>query len=264
MSLLISRRALRASIALAALITPFGLQAAEGAQAPKAVIGAGVAYTPEYSGSEDMRTRAVIFGEYNFGNGAFISTLRGIGYAHQFDSVELSAALGYRSGRKDRDTRGTAGSDYLRGMGDIDGTATLNLGAKTKIGELGLAAGAQIAGSGEDKGNTYTLEASYPLFAGQKDRIELSGGLRYADSKYAQNWYGVTASQSLASGFSPYRAKSGVESYGAKLTWTHAIDKNWSVRTVAGVQRLAGDAADSPIVQKKTNPVFISTVNYAF
>ncbi|QNB06125.1 hypothetical protein G5S34_04630 [Herbaspirillum frisingense] len=45
-------------------------------------------------------------------------------------TLGLGAALGYRAGRKDRDTKGLQGedgSDYLRGMGDIKGAVTSEL-----------------------------------------------------------------------------------------------------------------------------------------
>lgn len=56
----------------------------------------------------------------------FVSTTRGIGYGNSFGNLDYNAALSYRAGRKDRDVSSdsiASGSDDLRGMGDIKGSA---------------------------------------------------------------------------------------------------------------------------------------------
>jgi outer membrane protein len=250
------------SIAIISMVAPFTAHAAE---APTAIVGGGIQYTPEYSGSDKMRLAPALYADYSFGNGFFASTVRGLGYAYQLDSVQLSAALGYRMGRSDKDRHlGKPGSDYLKGMGSIDGAATVNLAASTDLFGVKVGAGAQIAMSGDAKGNTYSLQASYPIYKSSHDEVELSGTALYGDGKHAQAWYGVTAAQHASSGFKAYQAKSGFESFGASVAWTHKVDNHWSVRTAVGLTTLVGDAADSPITRKKTAPGLVSTINYAF
>jgi outer membrane protein len=263
MSLSIARCTLTSTtVAILALLAPFTARADD---APRAVVGAGVAYAPEYSGGDKMWLAPALYADYSFGNGFFASTTRGIGYATTFDSIELSAALGYRNGRgESRKYNGRYGSDFLKGMGEIDGTATINLGAATTVGQVHFGVGAHIAGSGDGKGNTYTLQAAYPLYSSAQNQVELSGIASYGDRKHTQTWYGVSAAQHAASGFRAYEAKSGFESVGVNVAWNHVIDKHWSVRTAVGLKTLVGDAADSPIVQKKTAPMLVSTINYAF
>lgn len=263
MTLSIPRGALTAiSFAVLAIALPHNSDAAE---LPQATIGAGAAYVPEYAGADTHRLVPVLVGDYQFGNGAFISTMRGIGYASTFEGVELSAALGYRVGRDDaRHRNGRQGSDFLKGMGEIDGSATANLNAGMHFGDLGLGIGTQIALSKRDNGNTYSLHASYPLFKSASDQVELSGGAVYGDAKHGQTYFGVTAAQSLKSGFKATKVGAGFEQVGVNVAWNHVIDKNWSVRSAVGLTTLVGDAADSPIVQKKTTPMLVSTFNYRF
>jgi outer membrane protein len=264
MNLTIARGAMTAiTLGILAIALP---QNSDAAELPQAMVGAGVAYTPEYAGAEKRRLVPVLVGEYNFGNGAFISTMRGIGYATTLEGVELSGALGYRAGRDDsRHKNGVRqGSDYLKGMGDIDGSATANLGAGMRFGDLGVGVGAQIALSKRDNGNTYSLNASYPLYKSLNDQVELSGAAVYGDAKHGQTYFGVTAAQSLKSGFKATKVGSGFEQVSASVAWNHVIDKSWSVRSAIGLTTLVGDAADSPLTQKKTTPMLVSTINYRF
>jgi outer membrane scaffolding protein for murein synthesis (MipA/OmpV family) len=262
MSLSIPRCALTAvTLAILSLAAHTESQAAE----PTAVVGAGVAYVPEYSGAEKQRLRPALHAEYNWGNGFFASTSRGIGYGYDFDGVELSAALGHAGGRTDSDKNGVrSGSDALKGMGDIKTSVIANLGASTRLGELSVGINAQIALTNRDNGNTYSLHASHPLYKSAGDQVGLSMGAVYGDSKHAQTWYGVTPLQGAHSGFAAYKAGAGFEKVSLAGSWNHVIDKRWSVRTVGGVNMLVGDAADSPLTKKKTTPFVASTVNYTF
>jgi outer membrane protein len=262
MSLSIPRCALTAlTLAILSLATPGESQAAE----PTAVIGAGFAYVPEYSGAEKHRLAPILHAEYNWGNGFFASTSRGVGYAHAFDGVELSAALGYAGGRSDSDRNGLRpGSDALQGMGYIRASPIVNLGASTRLGELGIGINAQIALRNRDNGNTYTLHASHPLYKSASDQVGLSMGAVYGDSKHAQTWYGVSDLQSAHSGFAAAKAGAGFEKVSLSASWNHVFDKRWSVRTIGGASMLVGDAADSPLTKKKTTPFVATTVNYSF
>ncbi len=86
----------------------------------------------------------------------------------------------------------------------------------------------------------------------------------WGTSKYMQTYYGVSASQSAASGFTRYDAKSGIYAYSLNMDWTHKLNQDWSVVTAAGFTQLAGDAPNSPIVQRKTSPTGSLKVTYSF
>ena len=48
---------------------------------------------------------------------------------------------------------------------------------------------------------------------------------------------------------------------GATCAW---IDKNWSTHTAVGFTHLTGDAADSPLTQRKTTPMVMTGFSYKF
>ncbi|MES2036597.1 MAG: MipA/OmpV family protein [Pseudomonadota bacterium] len=238
------------------------------AQEPEstAVVGAGVFYAPEYIGAKKNRFGPAIYGEYQNKNGFFASTMRGVGFGTKVDDFSLSAALGYRAGREDsRDSKSLFSSDDLKGMGNISGSAIANLQASTTFGPgIKASFNANMALSHRENGNAYTFGLSAPVFQVATDKIEIGGNLTYGDAKYNQTYFGVTPTQSANSGYKAFSAKAGFSQATANVAWTHVIDKNWSVRSAVGVSQVMGDAGDSPLSKKKTNPLVITTVNYAF
>ena len=238
------------------------------AQEPEstAVVGAGVFYAPEYLGAKKNRFGPALYGEYQNKNGFFVSTVRGIGFGKKIDDFELSAALGYRAGREDsRDSKTLFSSDDLKGMGNIPGSVTTNLHAGTSFaGGIKATFDANLALSHRENGNVYNFGLSAPVYQTSSDKVELGGTVSYSDGKYNQTNFGVTATQSANSGYKAYTAKAGFSQALGTVSWTHAIDKNWSVRSAAGVSQVLGDAADSPLTKKKTSPILVTTVNYSF
>jgi len=227
------------------------------------MLGAGVAYVPEYAGADKRRVIALPFLERTFDNGAFLSTVRGAGYQTTVEGFNLSAALSYGGGRKDHRSS-FSGSDALRGMGDIDGGVQAILGVSYKLGDVGLSLSTTQSLGHRDNGATYTLGASLPLYSSASDQVGLGASAVYGDDKHARTYFGVTAAQSASSGYRVYGAKGGLETVGASVTWTHVIDKNWSVRCAAGVSRLLNDAGDSPLTARKTTPTLMTGFAYKF
>jgi outer membrane protein len=238
---------------------------AQSAQGNQLVVGAGAAFDRDYTGGDDTQVRPALLIDYSMANGFFASSLRGLGYAQKMGALTLSAALGYTGGRSDSKQDFREGSDYLRGMGDIDGGAAALLGLKYQVlAGTTLSLDANLAASKRDRGDTLKLGVAQKLLTTRADRVELSGWATYGDDKNMQTWFGVTAAQSASSRFAAYAPKAGLEDVGLNVAWTHLIDQHWSVRSALGVKHLTGDAADSPLTVKKTYPTGVVTANYAF
>jgi len=227
-------------------------------------IGAGLAYVPEYAGSDHSRLLPLPIIEKTFDNGIFLGTGRGLGYQTVLDGVSLSAALSYGGKRADHKQGIFSGSDALKGMGDINGSAQAVLSAGYQLGTVGLSISTTQNIGQRDHGATYTLGASTQLYASATDRIGLGLQAVYGDNKHMQTYFGVTAEQSARSGYRQYRAKAGFENVNAALSWEHVIDKSWSVHTAAGLTRLTSDAADSPLTKRKTTPLLMTGFSYKF
>ena len=244
----------------------FAQTSTENKEQAVSVIGFGAGYVPEYEGAQKRRAIPVLFGEYRNSNGFFVSSMKGIGLEKQAGDVEVSAALSYRGGRRDnRSNSSLFGSDDLKGMGDIPGSAVASLEASTLLaGTVKIHGSANLALNHRDNGNSFKFGVSRLIYQTNTDQVGLDFSTEFADRKFNQTYFGVTAQQSQNSGYRPYKLKNGFNQMNASVAWNHVIDQHWSVRTMLGVTQLTDEAANSPIAKNKTNPVLISTVNYRF
>lgn len=256
---------LQSTLVLASLCALCGNSlAADAAGEDSLMVGLGAAWVPAYAGSDESRVVPVPFLERNYANGFFISTRRGLGYQTNVGPVNLSGALAYGGARDERKRTFASGSDDLRGMGDIDGGLQAVLTASYQLGKVGLSVGTTQAVGKRENGSTYTLGASMPLYSGTNDQVGLGVSAVYGDDKHMQTYFGVSAAQSLRSGYRSYQAKAGFETVGAAVSWDHVIDKNWSTHTAVGFTRLTGDAADSPLTMRQTTPMVMTGFSYKF
>ncbi|MFH2742649.1 MipA/OmpV family protein [Enterobacter hormaechei] len=231
-------------------------------------LGGGVDVAPRYSGSDKSRVTAAQVVDYAMANGFFISTTRGLGYGNRVGNLDYSAALSYRAGRKDRDVSSdsiASGSDYLRGMGDVKGSAVVVPGLGYRITDwLNVQLQAEVPVSERDNGEAVHFGIASPLYTSPENSVTLALTGSWGSSKYMQTYYGVSAAQSAASGFARHDAGSGIYAYSLNLDWTHKLTSRWSLLAAAGVTQLTGEAGDSPIVQRKTSPVGSLKVTYSF
>lgn len=231
-------------------------------------LGLGAGVGARYSGSDQNTGSAALVFDYQMSNGFFASSLRGIGYGGDAGDFSYHAALGYRSGRSESDKgsfSGGGGSNFLRGMGDIKGSATAMLGfGYTPFKWLNLSAVAELPLSQRDNGKAFHFGITGILYDRDTDKISLGGEASIGDGKYTQTYYGITSQQSARSGFAAYKPKAGLYAVSSSLTWEHKFDANWSLTTLAGLTHLTGDAAKSPIVKRKTAPTAGFYVSYSY
>ena len=104
-------------------------------------VGLGVAYLPAYAGSDESRLMPAPYIERTFGNGFFIGTGRGLGYQVTLGDFSASAALSYGGKRDEHKRTLGAGSDALKGMGEVEGGAQAILAVSYRLGSVGLSLG---------------------------------------------------------------------------------------------------------------------------
>ncbi len=240
--------------------------AAVEAAAPQSTfsVGVGAGYLPEYAGADDSRFFAMLSLDYAHKSGFFASTRRGIGFQSATGPLRTSVAISYERGRKEHSRRFGSGSPDLRGMGDIAGSTVAKLGIGYDLGFMTFGTEAKFALSNRERGNTYELAVGVPLLKTATNQVTLFGSADYADRKQMQTYYGVTAAQSARSGYNTYNPSRGFEKVALGVNWNHQINSAWSVRTMAGVLHMVGDAKDSPLTKRRTSPMLLTTVNYAF
>ncbi|SEL09715.1 Outer membrane scaffolding protein for murein synthesis, MipA/OmpV family [Kosakonia sacchari] len=251
---------------LALLATP--ILAAELKPGNELTLGGGVDVAPRYSGSDESRVTTALVLDYAMTNGFFVSTTRGIGYGNNIGKLNYSTALSYRTGRKDHNVDSDAisdGSDDLRGMGDVKGSALGVPALGYEVTDwLNVQLQAEVPISQRSNGEALHFSIISPFYKSAKNSVTLALTGSWGTSKYMQTYYGVSASQSAASGFSRYDAGSGIYAWSMNMDWTHKLNEDWSVVAAAGFTQLAGDARNSPIVQRKASPTGSLKVTYSF
>jgi len=232
----------------------------------KFTLGLGVGSGPKYPGSSERKTRALPifsanYGRYFIGGTPNAGAPVGLGaYLYQDNHWRLGAGLGgnLEKPRKESD------SPSLRGLGDIDATALGSIFASYSDKWFSVRGSVVTDVGGKHEGTRASLgfDAKYAL----TDKLLLSAGpgLTWADRKYTQTFFGIDAAQSANSGLPVYTAKSGLNSIRFTVGADYRLTPNWSLGTRFTAEDLRGDAADSPITQKKAQNSFSLFAAYRF
>ncbi len=255
----LAHAALGATLAGCALAVAAQAQPQDDARAgPSWTVGIAAAHMPRFEGADSSRTRALPLLSYRNGR-FFAGTLGGVGYdLSTVDGLSFGPLLSYRFGRDDSDAQ------RLRGLGDID--AGLDLGGylRWNLRPFFVHANLRQGVTGDGKGLQARVGAGLSLALTPADRLVFDASVDWADADVMQTTFGVTAAQSAASGLAAYQAGAGIRRMGLGATWTHSFTPQWFTTVGAGLVRLGGAAADSPITQDRNGGVFSVGVGYRF
>ena len=221
-------------------------------------LGAGTLVSPTYEGDNSSRVSILPSIQLSYGDEFFASVENGVGYRVINSPTLRAGPIGRIKFSRDEDGNGPFGvagedTDDLRGLGEVDTTFELGGFVEYDIGPITLGAEARKAVSGHD-GAVLELDAKWSgtNFAFGPPIIWSAGPrLKIVDDTYTQAYFGVSASQSLASGLPQFQAGGGLYSYGVGATAIIPLDgdSTWTAVVFAGYDRLTGDAADNPLVQ---------------
>ncbi|MBM7324840.1 MipA/OmpV family protein [Agrobacterium sp. S2] len=221
------------------------------------ILGAGGSFEPEYEGSKDFKPSPLPVFLFTYGEWLSIDPTGVSVSAFKYDGFELSARVGYESGRDEDD------GDLLRGLGEVDFAATV--GGKASYSwngfELYGTIDQTIDGS-ESLIGTIGAEYKTPV----TERLILGAAVEaiVANDKHMESYFSINADQSAKSGLPEYEAKAGLKRVDLSASATYLLSKNWMVQAEASVGFLTGDAADSPIVEEKAQPSVSLFVGYKF
>ncbi|PYE86590.1 MipA/OmpV family protein [Phyllobacterium leguminum] len=221
------------------------------------IVGGGGAYKPKYEGSDEFEVSPIPFIIFKYGDwleidpgGVSVTVLDTNGFT-------LDAKVGYESGRDEDD------GDRLKGLGEIDAGATVGAKLAYDLGPVELYAGIdQTIGGSKSLLGTFGAEYSAPVT--ERLVLGVQAEATWANEEHMQAYFGVDAAQSARSGLSEYKPGAGIKRVDFSASATYALSENWMVRGQAGIGVLTGDAADSPVVEKKMQPSVSAFVGYKF
>ncbi|WP_018607467.1 MipA/OmpV family protein [Uliginosibacterium gangwonense] len=227
-------------------------------------LGAGVADIPRYEGSDEHKVRAIplIRGSYRSSIGKFsLGSENGApGLAWSIiDTPQLEAglSLGMDRGRKESD------SSHLQGLGNVNRSPEAGIFGVYKIGAASLRLSARTALNDNGHGGSLiNAGAGYRWQLADHLGLSTNAGFTWASTDYMQSYFGVSASQSAQSGLARYDAKSGIKDINAGLGLDYMLNLHWMLVGGYRFARLQGDAADSPIVQRRNQHSVFAGASY--
>jgi outer membrane protein len=217
-------------------------------------VGVGIGSYPDYFGSDEQAFGVAPIARISLGGNRFIrlvvNDLRVNLLEHP--NWQFGPAAIYRFGREDVDDR------VVRKVHEIDKSLSLGaFGAYIWRDPVELRRRAGVGGwaLGDASGAYDGWTAGLNAFAMQPvaRMVSLAGGVAftYASENYMDEYFGVTADDSLASGLAVYTPGGGVRDARAWLVALVHLGPQWHVGAGVLYSRLVGDAADSPLVSDR-------------
>lgn len=221
-------------------------------------LGVGGLVRPEYPGAKSYEVTPVPAIDITYRNTVFLNSRNGLGaYAINNDRYTLGGSVFFSGGRDQDD------SDRLRGLGNIDAAAQGRIFGRVAIGPVDL--GATVAKDfGGSDGITADVTLSSNFKIGERLKLTPGGFVTYGNDDYMQTWFGVSSDQSARSRLARYDADAGIKSVGAFVRGSYQLTDHWSLASSIRLEYLTGDAADSPIVERRAQPSFALTISYRF
>lgn len=257
---------LRFAFYLASALVGFAVSSVAFADGYDVTVGAGIDLATRYLGSNEYHFVPVPYLNVTTPSGIYVDTTRGVGYKldlpHNF---YIDGVLNYVTGRKDTNGTFESGSDALRGMGNVPNALFASLTAGYRFANLGsVSLAADMPLSNRSIGDAWRVAFEAPVLISGSDVLTAKTAVHIGSATYNQTMWGVNASQSAASGFRQYSLGGGFNAVDFGLTWMHSFNHHWSATTSGQVTRLVGDAADSPIVERRVSVNVATLVGYKF
>ena len=254
------------SIAAVVVAVTAPLAAEERGESPWEVsVGAGVALSPRYEGSDEMRVSPVPMVRVVWNDRIYLTVPEELGVTlYDNRDIEASIGVGYDFGRDESD------DDALRGLGDRDRAPTVNAAIEYGVGPIttGLSAKRYVGGS---DGLEVELEIEGRIPLGRRGgrsepRPAITPGvmIEWGDDDYMDSYFGIDAEQAARSGVERYDAEAGFKSVGGSVAFMYPLGARLFGNVSLEYSRLIGDAADGPIVRDENRYVAALLVMYRF
>ena len=201
-------------------------------------IGLGAAYKPSYQGSDEFEASPWLI----------MRDLRLRGYgAGENSGFSISPNVNLVGKRNNDD------DDRLEGMDEIDYGYELGLKATYNVGQT-TAYATMRKGFGGHHGVVGEFGADYRFKAGERWTMWVGAEAKYGDSKFNDTYFGVSEGESVTSGYDAYEPGGGINAASARFEARYSLTDSTAVIGEVKYTRLLGDTADSPLVEKKSQP----------
>lgn len=209
-------------------------------------LGGGMGVGPAYPGARRYKPLPVPMVSATYRDTIFFNTT-GFGVnAINVDGFRAGPIVSYFMGRDHSDEA------RIRGLKNISMSVAGGGFMAYRYGPFEISAMVRQAMVHMNEGLLGTVQADYHGSLMQRLAFTVGPDIELGNHRYEQTWFGVTEAQSARSDLPIYNAHGGLQSAGAHASMTYALTRSISVRTFVSVKQLVSDAADSPIVERKT------------
>jgi outer membrane scaffolding protein for murein synthesis (MipA/OmpV family) len=222
-------------------------------------LGAGLADRPDYPGSSHYQVRPVPLIAIGYGDRVSAGPF-GLGFAAiDWKGLRAGPVLGIEAGRRE------SVDSHLNGLGDISTSVTGGAFVSYRVGVFDIYGTARQAINNSGSGLAGLVQFNFRQTLVPR-RLYLIAGpdVEFGNREHEQTWFGVTPTQSLQSGLPAYTPGGGVNTVGVHAALTYRASEHVFWRAFANLKDLAGQAADSPIVERRTEYVIGLGAAYHF
>ena len=232
----------------------------------ESILGPGLRWRPEYDGSASQRAELVPVVRY-FGQGWFARSTQGVleGGARMelLSGLHAGAQLAYESGRQAKH------SDFLRNHNISDLNPGVSLGMQLeldkKIGPMPITLLARFRQQSDSaRGAQADLRLSAGLYRGGRLSAGAYTQATWANAKSTDSFYGISTQQSATTGLPAFNTRSGCLFSSIGLIGSVDLSQNWIVVGSLESRRLQGDAARSPLTQRRSNYYASAGIAYRY
>lgn len=223
-------------------------------------VSIGLSSRADFSDSSRARVSVMPAVEYQWANGWFAGTNRGVGYNFSKDpALQYGLGLGVDFGRKESTTGPLAGMGSIGSQVEYGAFLNYAPDRNWRLNSV-LRYGAGSTGQGV----AANLGASYTMHIAPQWRLEWGVATTWANAQYMQSYYGVSAAQSLSSGHAVYSPGAGISDLSTSLNLSYQATPRVSVTGGLKATSLVGSARISPTVSSPRSVSGSVSVGYAF
>ena len=259
-------QAFAAMAAMAGACAGQGVIAPPPAQGWKFTVGLGLISQPKYPGSSDRMQSALPLFSADYGR-FFVGGAPGAGLpagAGAYLVQDGPWRLGLGVGANLRAPRRESDDPHLLGLGDVEGTEFGSLFGSYSKPWFSARAGLVTDIGGRHQGTRLALDLDGRFSPVHDLMLSAGPGLTWADSQYTRTFFGIDAGQGDRSGLPTHAAGNGVNLVRFSLGADYRLSPAWAVGLHLTAASLRGDAADSPITERKAQNSFGLFGSYRF
>lgn len=214
------------------------------------MVGIVVQNSPRYWGSKERYNQLLPLVQFRH-QAFFIDTQKGVGYdllAH--NGMYLEHSLGYDLGRADKNSTWRDGSNKLKGLSAIKTNANTSVAFGWQFRPWLIPEIKVTMPLTQSQGSQFQASVTVVPLQTKQNTIILQGTLLGADSRYINTYYGVSAQQSMKSGFPQFHSSGGLVGSKFNINWIHQFNTDWGMFTGITYLRLANKVIASPIIEQ--------------